>query len=170
MEVALLLGLGLRVNALQLPDYVKSVHAQSMASTQAIIQSRNQAPSGNIVSVSGFLVDVNIAKKFESMIQAAAKDGVTLTGTGYRSRESQIALRQANCGSSYADVYEKPEANCNPPTAIPGTSMHEKGLAVDFWFTADRQTATYKWLAAHAGTYGFYNRSDEAWHWSTNGL
>ncbi len=66
------------------------------------------------------------------------------------------------------------------PTARPGTSMHEKGLAVDF--TWREQTICYPnppsrcqdndafdWLQANAGRFGFRVLNTEAWHWSTNG-
>ena len=55
-----------------------------------------------------------------------------------------------------------------PPTAQPGTSMHERGLAIDF-DNCSRGTAAYGWLSGHAGQYGFHNLPSESWHWSVNG-
>lgn len=55
---------------------------------------------------------------------------VTLV-SGRRSREQQIALRRAHCGTSDYDVFEKPSSACRPATARPGTSKHEVGLAAD---------------------------------------
>jgi hypothetical protein len=49
-----------------------------------------------------------------------------------RSRSEQIGLRRAHCGASDYDVFTKPSGECTPPTARPGESQHELGLAVDF--------------------------------------
>lgn len=58
------------------------------------------------------------------------------------------------------------------PTAVPGTSMHEIGEAVDFTSdgrTVARGSAAFAWLTANAGRFGFHNLPSEPWHWSTNG-
>ena len=69
----------------------------------------------------------------ENLIAEAAQLGVTVTlSSGFRTREQQIALRRAHCGTSQYDIYDKPSSQCSPPTARPGTSMHEVGWAVDF--------------------------------------
>ena len=51
--------------------------------------------------------------------------------------------------------------------------MHEQGLAVDFTWNgsviSSRSSPAFQWLAAHAGSYGFYNLPSEPWHWSVNG-
>ena len=60
-------------------------------------------------------------------------------------------------------------SQCTPPTAKPGTSMHEKGLAIDFELCSTRTTTCHTWLAKHAATYGFKNLPSEPWHWSTTG-
>lgn len=90
-----------------------------------------------------------IAPQVQRMIAAAARDGVTLQGNAYRTYAQQ------------QDRY----ANRRPgvPVAVPGTSMHEQGLAIDF------TVYDFDWLSAHAATYGFYNLPSEPWHWSTNG-
>ncbi len=66
-----------------------------------------------------------------------------------------------------------PSSQCRPPTARPGASMHEQGKAIDFTYggrtIGTRSSPGYKWLAAHAASYGFYNLPSEPWHWSTNG-
>jgi D-alanyl-D-alanine carboxypeptidase len=58
------------------------------------------------------------------------------------------------------------------PTAIPGRSLHEIGLAVDI--TSGGRTITgsspaFRWLAANAGKYGYVNLPSEPWHWSITG-
>lgn len=66
-----------------------------------------------------------------------------------------------------------PSNQCNPPTARPGHSMHQQGLAVDFKCNGsamtNHQNPCVKWLDRHAKEYGFYNLKSEPWHWSTNG-
>ncbi len=133
------------------------------------------APVGTdeIVTVQGIQVHSSIADDVDRMLTAAANDGVDLSGGGYRSSDGQIAVRKNNCGTSNYDIYEKPASHCRPPTARPGTSQHEKGLAIDFTYNGSlirsRSSAGYQWLAANAASYGFKNLPSEPWHWSTTG-
>jgi LAS superfamily LD-carboxypeptidase LdcB len=66
-----------------------------------------------------------------------------------------------------------PASQCSPPTARPGTSMHERGLAIDFTSSGKLITShadkAFVWLAANAARFGFYNLPSEPWHWSING-
>jgi hypothetical protein len=102
------------------------------------------------------------------MIRDARAAGINLTGSGWRSVESQIQLRREHCGTSYYAIYEMPSSSCNPPTARPGSSQHERGLAIDF-ASMSSTSAGFKWLKANASRYGFYNLPSEVWHWSTTG-
>ena len=100
----------------------------------------------------------------------AAADRVDLRiGNGYRSIDRQIQLRRQNCGTSQYAIYQKPSRQCSPPTARPGSSQHQLGLAIDFANCSNRSTACYHWLAANAARYGYYNLPSEPWHWSTSG-
>jgi LAS superfamily LD-carboxypeptidase LdcB len=118
-------------------------------------------------------VACSISAQLDRMLGAAAADGFTLTGGGYRDPSQQIAVRRTNCGSSQYAIYQEPPNSCHPPTAYPGTSMHEQGLAIDFMWNgsiiSSHGNAAYQWLAGHAASYGFYNLPSEAWHWSVNG-
>jgi hypothetical protein len=130
--------------------------------------------SGNIslTTVRGITVASSIADNLDRMLGAAEADGVHLSGNGYRDSSQQVATRRRNCGSSDYAVYEKPASQCHPPTARPGQSMHERGLAIDFTGgggTIRRGSAGYNWLRAHAAAYGFHNLPSESWHWSTTG-
>lgn len=133
----------------------------------------NIVGSGQIVSVSGLRVNRTIAQNVVDMFTAAAREGILLGGGGYRSSASQIALRRAHCGTSDYDIYNRPAATCHPPTARPGHSMHERGLAIDFTANGraltSRNTPAFRWLSANASKYGFYNLPSEPWHWSTTG-
>ena len=122
-----------------------------------------------LCTVGGITVNCAIQGSLTNMLNAARASGVSLSGGGYRDPSSQIALRRAHCGTSYYAIYQMPSSQCRPPTAPPGRSQHEIGLAIDFSNCSSRGTACYQWLAGNAGTYGFYNLPSEPWHWSTTG-
>jgi LAS superfamily LD-carboxypeptidase LdcB len=107
------------------------------------------------------------------MLGAASDAGLTLCGSGYRSPEEQIQLRIAHCGSSQYAIYEMPSGQCSPPTARPGSSNHEQGLAVDFncggSLIESQGNPCFVWMDSHAADYGFYNLASEPWHWSNDG-
>jgi hypothetical protein len=93
---------------------------------------------------------------------------VPLSGGGWRDPAAQINLRRQHCGSSYYAIYQMPSSSCSPPTARPGQSMHELGLAIDF-SNCGSSSPCFRWLSANAGSYGFRNLPSESWHWSVNG-
>jgi hypothetical protein len=128
-----------------------------------------EVPVIALCDVGGIVVNCLIADQFRDMVAHAARDHVALTGSGYRSASEQIALRKAHCGTSHDAIYEMSPGSCRPPTARPGESLHEIGLAIDFDTARTRGTAAFGWLATHAATYGFYNLPSEPWHWSTTG-
>lgn len=130
-------------------------------------------PPSEIVSVRGFQVHQSISSNVDRMIGAAAAAGINLGGWGWRDNSTQIRLRRAHCGTSNYAIYQMPSSRCRPPTARPGASMHERGMALDLTYggrtIGSRSSAAYKWLKANAASYGFYNLPSEPWHWSTNG-
>ncbi len=115
-------------------------------------------------------VHVDIAEATEALFIAAFEDGLDLTGFGYRPIQTQIELRAQHCGPSDEDIWLKPVAECAPPTARPGTSKHEQGLAIDFAYNgrsvSTRDSVAFAWLAQHAPALGFVNLDIEPWHWS----
>jgi LAS superfamily LD-carboxypeptidase LdcB len=126
----------------------------------------------DMVSVQGIWVHKSIADNLRNLLNAAADDGLSLGGGGYRDSSAQIALRRAHCGSSEYDIWQKPAFQCRPPTARPGTSNHERGLAVDFTnggSVLTRSSSAFRWLQSNAGRYGFRNLPSEPWHWSVDG-
>jgi len=133
----------------------------------------NNIDLSELTWVGGIQVHESIANKVQDLLEHAARDGIRLTGGGYRSAASQIALRRAHCGTSEWAIWQKPSYQCRPPTARPGRSMHERGLAIDFRHNGrsvtSRNSTAFRWLAANAATYGLYNLPSEPWHWSTNG-
>ena len=126
-------------------------------------------PSGGSITVAA-----SMAGSLQSLMNAAASGGINLCGGGYRDSAAQIATRRNNCGTSYYAIYLMPSSQCSPPTAPPGTSMHERGLAVDFTCNgggviSSRSSPCFQWLASNASSYGLYNLPSEPWHWSSNG-
>lgn len=117
------------------------------------------------------------AQALEKLFQAAKADGMELAGvSAYRSHTRQVAVF-----NSYVkkDGLEKAKTY----SAIPGTSEHETGLAIDVGTLDGKcaaqdcfgQTPESSWLAKHAGDYGFIIRYPqgkqnitgykyEAWH------
>lgn len=125
------------------------------------------APGGIRLCVAGGItVNCLIAPDVSRMLLEAAADGVALSGSGYRSTQHQIQLRAAHC---VGDVYGRPASACSPPTARPGSSLHEIGLAIDFHRCSSRSTPCWVWLDEHAHEYGLTNLPSEPWHWSTTG-
>ena len=124
-------------------------------------------------TVQGVTVHADIADDVDALLTAARADGIALSGWGYRSTERQIELRRANCGPTYYDIWIRPASSCNPPTAVPGRSLHEQGRAIDFTENGrtitSRSSAGFRWLADNAASYGLFNLPSEPWHWSTNG-
>jgi hypothetical protein len=163
--------------------------SNQIAAEQAAIAARNRAAGGGssgggrgptrvvgniaLASTHGITVAASIVDQLDAMLNAAQADGIVLGGGGYRSSDSQIALRRAHCGSSDYAIYEMSPSSCHPPTARPGQSMHEQGLAIDFTYQGrvigSHSSPAFQWLAGHASSYGFYNLPSEPWHWSTNG-
>jgi len=129
--------------------------------------------SGSIVSVRGIRVHQSIADNLAGLLQAAENDGISLGGYGYRDSSRQVELRRQNCGTSDYAVYQMSPSQCRPPTARPGQSMHERGLAVDFTYGGrtiqSRSSPAFQWMSRNAARYGFYNLPSEPWHWSVNG-
>jgi D-alanyl-D-alanine carboxypeptidase len=117
------------------------------------------------------------AKALQKLFQAADKDRIYLFAvSAYRSFERQSALHA---------MYKKKEGEAVAATysAVPGTSEHQTGLAVDVTSQSVKfklqpsfgNTKEGKWLAKHAHEYGFILRypkdktkitgySYEPWH------
>lgn len=117
-------------------------------------------------------VAASIAPYVSAMMQAAAAQNIPLGGGGFRDAEGQLAVRRNNCGTSDYAVYQMPAGQCSPPTARPGTSMHELGEAIDTTCNGvitRYGTICHNWLRANAARYGFYQLPSESWHFSTTG-
>lgn len=153
--------------------YVQAVLARAAELSAALAVAAPEAgPQPGLSTVRGITVASSIAVQLEAMLAAAEADGIRLGGWGWRSYQDQVDLRRAHCGSSEFALYVMDPGSCSPPTARPGTSNHEDGLAVDFHVdgaTLRHGTRAFDWLAANAARYGFHNLPSESWHWSVDG-
>jgi D-alanyl-D-alanine carboxypeptidase len=123
-------------------------------------------------------LDATMAKALAKMTAAAKAAGVrVVVKSGYRSWSSQKAI--------YDRALKTQPQNINY-YAPPGASEHQTGLAADLWdgkvwYRPMENTATGKWLHAHAHEYGFILRFPkgkekitgvpyEPWHFRYVGL
>jgi LAS superfamily LD-carboxypeptidase LdcB len=134
-----------------------------------------KACTAGIVQVGVFDVCKTIAPNVDKMVAAAKSQNIILTGGGFRTRQEQISLRIKNCGgNTQYNIFQKSAKQCKPQTAIPGTSRHENGLALDLKCNgvgkyAFRNTKCFTWMKNNAAKYGFKNLPAEPWHWSIDG-
>lgn len=116
-----------------------------------------------VCTVDGIDVNTSLATDTARMFTDAKRDGLILGGSGWRSNARQKQLYAQNCT----------RGGCSPPTAVPGTSEHEWGLALDLTcggvLIASHTDPCFVWLAAHHHDYGVKNLSSEPWHWSFDG-
>lgn len=94
--------------------------------------------------------------RLQAMQAAARAEGRNIAiDSGYRTVEEQMALRIKN---GCKDIWTSPASECRVPTAIPGSSMHNKGLAADI--SGDKE-----WANANAHRFGLhFNVQGEDWH------
>ena len=160
------------------PDVdTSSLSCPSGTTDKGVIQDYGPGPSRpptvkiRACTIDGFNITVNasIANQVKELLEAAKEDGVVFGGGGLRSYEDQVRLRTVN---GCPDVYTAPASSCRVPTAIPGNSMHEVGLAIDFsqnGSTIGSNSTGFAWLKQNAERFGLKNLPSEPWHWSVNG-
>jgi D-alanyl-D-alanine carboxypeptidase len=110
-------------------------------------------------------LDSRIVDKFNAMCQAALNDGVSLISvTAYRTYSYQNTLynnRVNRCMNENSNL-SREEAKKIAATivALPGTSEHHLGLAVDINSVEEtfENTKAFRWLQENAADYGFIMR------------
>ena len=126
-----------------------------------------------LVWVRGYEVNSQIADDVDRLVAALEAEGFDMGGWGYRNHQEQINLRRGNCGTSEWAIWQQPSSTCRPPTARPGRSNHEKGLAIDFTesgrLITSRSSAVFQALQRLAPQFGLINLPSEPWHWSVDG-
>ena len=129
--------------------------------------SNGQLGSQRLVEISpGCSVYWEMAQSMRQMLSGAADAGVTITPSScYRDYAGQVAARDSWCARGACHM-----------AAVPGTSNHGWGKAVDFREGAQLMTYDspgYAWLVANAGIYGWIQPKGmkqggpvpEPWHW-----
>ena len=153
-------------------DELRHARSRMLAAGRWLAEEERGRQDLPLITVEGFRVHASIAGSLRDMVLAARADGIELRGKGFRSTSRQIELRKQNCGPTEFDIYEKSSSACSPPTAKPNRSLHESGLAIDFRHGEEsitsRSQPAYRWLAANAAAYGFFNLPSEPWHWSVS--
>jgi hypothetical protein len=139
-----------------------------------------QLPDSDLTAVTPSCRVVNdLTRPLASLIYDAFSNGVAVqpetkayvwaipprTESCYRSYDMQVWWRDFYCALGVCQF-----------AAVPGTSVHGWGRAVDFEFAGNEMTFDdpgYQWLQANAGRYGFFHpdwaepwgSSPEPWHW-----
>ncbi len=116
----------------------------------------------------GYYVDSRIYDPLSEMLSAARAEGLDpLVCSAYRTYDRQVYLynNQVNEYLSYGYSQEDAEKEAATWVAIPGTSEHHTGLAVDIVSqsyqvldSTQEDTEVQKWLMANSYKYGFILR------------
>lgn len=114
----------------------------------------------------GQKVDSRIYPSLQEMFDSARAEGLGLfVADGYRTKETQQQILDEKIEAYKSDGYsnEEAEKKAEEWVAVPGTSEHQLGLAVDI--NADKTQSSsdevYRWLAENAYKYGFIQRYPE---------
>ncbi len=109
-------------------------------------------------------LDSRIVKHFEDMCKAAAEDGITLVSvSAFRSYSYQDGLYQnrvKRCQNEEGLSLEAAKKKAATIVAVPGTSEHHLGLAIDINSVVEsfEKTKEFRWLQENAEKYGFVMR------------
>lgn len=110
----------------------------------------------------GEYIDERIWPDLQDMFDTARSEGIDLyVRSGWRSYEDQQAVMDEMISSYMNEGYSENDARraAGEWVALPGTSEHETGLAVDINSENDENSwRTYNWLMDNAHLYGFIQR------------
>lgn len=108
-----------------------------------------------VVEIDGKPVELETAKAYRRMADAAARAGAKLVVvSGFRTMAEQEYLY---------GCYKSGDCNNGNLAAKPGYSNHQSGHALDL---NTHDPAVLAWLRAHAREFGFKNTvPSEPWHW-----
>ncbi len=134
----------------------------------------------------GQSVDIRIYPALQEMFDAARDDGIyPVVVSGYRTAETQQRLMDDKVAEYRALGYSAEEAIASAEAwvAIPGTSEHQLGIAVDINADGIHSAGyeVYEWLEQNAHTFGFICRYppdkteitgviNEPWHYRYVGV
>lgn len=137
-----------------------------------LVNKWNEMEEGYVPELSeyaeGHMVDARIEDALRDMIKGAQKAGYAIyLLSAYRDVEKQTELYETEVAKWKAAGYTQKNAEKQAGTvvAVPGTSEHHLGLAVDLVSSEHvkldedaEKTKGYKWLVAHCHEYGFILR------------
>lgn len=111
----------------------------------------------------GQLVDTQIYPALQEMLDAARSDNVyPIVVSGYRTAEKQQSLMSDKIADYKAEGYTDAVAviKAEAWVAVPGTSEHQLGIAVDINADGIHSTGeeVYKWLSQNSYKFGFIHR------------
>ncbi|WP_079437481.1 D-alanyl-D-alanine carboxypeptidase family protein [Zoogloea sp. LCSB751] len=163
----------------QLPDLLHQLGIPAGEIARRGLRLFNEAQDLVVVetrATRGFLLQPRAAQAWREMQAAAAEDGIVLElVSAFRSieRQAELIRRKLDNGLALADILSV--------LAIPGTSEHHTGCAIDVTTPggppADESfedTTAFAWLNAHAAQHGYtlsFPRGNpegylyEPWHW-----
>ena len=135
----------------------------------------NPLPEDHSISLkqveSGQAVDQRCAEALQAMMNDCRAAGLSpLICSSYRTQETQQGLYDAQVNAFLAQGYSRKEAESMAATivALPGTSEHQLGLAVDIvdqnyqiLESSQEDTPVQRWLMEHCWEYGFILRYPE---------
>lgn len=155
-----------------------------------VVNRWNEIPEDYLVTLTelsnGQRVDSRIYPYLQEMFDAAREEGIyPIVREGYRTAEEQERTFNEKVQAYMNEGYSRTRAEraAEEWVALPGTSEHQLGIAVDI--NADKSKCTndeiYMWLAENAHNYGFILRyprgkeditgtSYEPWHFRFVGI
>jgi len=171
----------------ELPDVLKEAEEEPKEEIEEIQEEEEELPGDwNLILVNqthlvpedyqvelksignGHQIDARAYDDYREMIKAAKKEGVYIYVTSsYRDMEKQTKLHEQKIESLVMEGYPYEEAKelAAQVVAIPGTSEHHLGLALDLVSSEYRKldekqenTKGFKWLKEHCAEYGFILR------------
>lgn len=135
-----------------------------------LVNSRHAVPKGWSLELTklsnGESVDSRIYPDLQQMFDDARAEGVyPLVRAGYRTNEEQQRIMDDKIAAYKKEGYSDSKAKqlAEDAVAVPGTSEHELGLAVDINadLSKSENEKVYEWLAENAWEYGFIQRYPE---------
>lgn len=137
-------------------------------------QKNGELDKSILKKISGGMLHHRAARAWNALVEAAKKDGITLKPTSIADAYRPLSVQERAFFSRYTTTarpgvtpriykgkkwYLKPG---NAAAAVPGTSNHGWGLAVD---VASIDQKKIEWLLKHADRYGFsWELQSEPWH------
>ena len=175
----------IEVERITIEDYTDDTYWNvRLVNKKELVDANNKVVLGTLSN--GKQVDKRIVDITNQMISDAQADGVSLIPcSAYRSYSYQTGLYNKEVNSWLAQGYSDEDARelASREVAIPGTSEHQLGLAIDFltkgYSSLDQgfeNTDAFKWLDENAYKYGWILRYQkgkemytgiiyEPWHW-----